>query len=383
VNGGQRLFDNDYTADPGLLRLTTVRHQRRGVVGLPGSLMLLLLTVLYGVSAGLSPHTVGTSTPPVPLAGSLPTPLSAGPLAPGSLASYDTGKVSVVFPSTQPRVHLYQDTNVSVGATLDFVQVVEIGSVPSGAPPPVAAAFPLALASFNGSGAPTSPSSSIAFTATLSVVPVQGAALGANASLVVVGPSIGTASVRISYDLTATNPATGGVVVRWSVAGWPWVNPADLLAVVFTLTSSVHHPFVACPVATAPGSTCSGSPVPAGSTSWNTGLTGVQAAYGNGSVAEIGVNATEHNGVAPVVDDGLYAPSNGTVQLLIAAPSQGGSGVGGSMTFALVTAFGPLHLNLLRGVPTAYLGTLGLGAVVAIGMILAYRRRERRVREEL
>jgi hypothetical protein len=383
VSGGQRLFDNDYTAGPGLERVTTVRHERRGVVGLPGSLMLLLLAIVYGASVGLTPAVVGSNSPSVPLGGMLPTPISAGPLAPGSLASYDTGKVSVVFPSTQPRVHLYQDTNVSVGATLDFVQVVEIGSVASGAPPPVAAAFPLALASFNGTGAPTSPSSSVAFTATLSVVPVQGAALGANASLSVVGLPLGTASVRVAYDLTATNPATGGVVVRWSVSGWPWVNPADLLAVVFTLTSSVHHPFVACPVTASPGAACAGSPVPVGSTRWNTGLTGVQAAYGNGSIAEIGVNATEHTGVPPVVDDGLYAPSNGTVELLIASPVQGGSGVGGSMTFALVTAFGPLHINLLRGMPAVYLGTLGLGAAAAVGAIVAYRRRERRVRDEL
>ncbi|MCI4349923.1 MAG: hypothetical protein L3K15_00170 [Thermoplasmata archaeon] len=383
MNRRQRLFDNDYTAGPGLSTATTVRFGKRGVVGLPGSLMILLLTVVYGLSVAGSPSGLATGSPSVPLGGDLPTPISAEPLSPGSLTSYDTGKVSVVFPSTQPRVHLYQDANTSVGATLDFVEVVEIGAVGSGAPPPVAAAFPLALASFNGTGAPTAPGAPLAFTATLGVVPVQGAAIGSNASLVVVGTAIGTASVRIAYNLTATNPATGGVVVHWSVAGWPWVHPGDLLGVVFSLTNSVHHPFVACPAAAAAGSACGGTTVAAGTTQWNTGLTGVEAAYGNGSVAEVGVNASESFGGAPVVDDGVYAPSDGAVELLIAAPAHDGTPVGGTMTFALVTSFGPLHSALLRGMPAVFVGTIALGAVGASGLVWAYRRRERRVRAQL
>jgi hypothetical protein len=383
MNGRQRLFDNDYTALAGLFRSRTVARRSRGVAGLPGSIAMALTALTVSLMAAAPALVAGSgSNPGAPSSGDR-TPISASPLLPVGLASYDTGKVIVAFPSTLPRVHLYTDQNSSVGATLDFAQVVEIGSVASGSPPPVAAAFPQTLAGFNGSGTPTSPASPFAFTATLAVEPVRGSALGPNASLSVAGAPIGVANVRIAYNLTTTNPALGGVVVHWSVTGWPWVNPHDLLAVVFTLSNSMNHPFVNCPASMAAGTPCQATPVPVGSIHWNAGLSGVEAPAGNDSEAELGVNTTGSSAAGAAVNDGLYVPTNGTVDLLIAAPAQSGGDVGGSMTFALVTNFGPLHLDVLQGVPVAYLGTAAAGAAVAVGSVLGYRRRERRLLNEL
>ncbi|MCI4344261.1 MAG: hypothetical protein L3J87_01360 [Thermoplasmata archaeon] len=381
--GRQRLFDNDYTALPGLFGAVTVARRSRGVTGLPGAIAIALTAITASLLAGTPAFASSSGSSLGPFGSGDRTPISASPLLPGPLASYDTGKVIVAFPSTLPRVHLYQDANASIGATLDFAQVVEIGSVASGSPPPVAAAFPQTLAGFNGSGTPTSPGSPFVFTATLSVEPVRGSALGPNASLSVAGAPIGVANVRIAYNLTATNPALGGVVVHWSVTGWPWVHPNDLLAVVFTLSNSMNHPFVTCPASMAAAAPCAATPVPVGSIKWNSGLSGVEAPAGNDSEAELGVNTTGSPVPSSAVNDGLYVPTNGTVELLIAAPAGSGGNVGGSMTFALVTNFGPLHLDVLQGVPLAYLGTAAVGAAVAAASVLAYRRRERRVLEEL
>lgn len=381
------LFENDYSRRPRVR--PSMRTDTRGYIPGLAATGLLLAVASASVVAGF-----WVAGPPVPASGTVPT----GPLPPavtssiglGSRSPFDTGHVSVLFPSSLPRVQLLQDTNKSQGASMDVVQVLELAPSEDGGWSAVAAAFPLSLAGFNNSVPSSAPSSGpvVGFSAVVGVFPVNGSIFSPGAQLNVSGLSRESATLRINYSLSSTGPASapgGGVSVAWSVSNWPLVHPNDYVALELELSNAPSVPFGLCspppavPAAsrsTSAGPECSAH-LPVGTASWSSSIAGVWAPGANGSVTELLLGSSaESDSIV-----GAYAPTPGTVELLVAAP-HGTAVPGGAMTFGLTTSL-PIVGAVLHGDWPAFLGSSLAVAVLAGLAVAMYRWRDRRLRERL
>jgi hypothetical protein len=382
VTGVQRLFEKGYTPSFPLVPLgwrgaSRVRVHARGAA--TASILAVTLTGIFLV-AGLG-------------AGASPSRGSSGGfhLATQPYAHTDTGRINVVFPLPLPRVELFQDANASVGASLQVDQILEVR--PDGLPHPavVAIASSQAVAGFNGTRAnSTGGISPLSLSATLAVYPVAGNLWNGTPSVVLApsGPSRAATALSISFTLSAPGAKSQGMQVRWSVVNWPWANTSDLLALEMTLTAFPANPLHACRAASPVSidAPCVGSSVPAGTILWSPGLTSVEAEGPSGPTAAVTWNATASVGpgrAAPVTV-GLYAPSNGSGQVVIGVAGRGASNLSGATSFALVAPLPvALHLPLVKGVPLAYGAALAVSAAAVLGGVVAYRRYEERLRRDL
>lgn len=372
----QRLFDNGYTR-PGRLP-GAVRH--RADVGSVRKKRGRALA-RWSVAAGIGIAAALLAMPSAALAAPV---LPAGVVGP-AVARYDTGRVTAVFPSTLPRVELFQDANASVGATLQLDQILELA--PGGYPHPtaVAAAFPASVTGVNGT-AGANGSGPVELGAALDVLPVGAPLWDPSAVLTPVGPTIGGASLRLTYTFDANGTSSDGVRLAWNVSGWPWVAPGDLLAVEFGFSLVTGRSLATCtgvtPLDLAPGCAVT-APGPAGAV-WSSGFTSFEGGNGSGPIADLAWEAATLPGGRSVgYTVGAFSPANGSAEIALGAAAGGATAVAGSARFALVAPALPSVPGLLRGNAVAYAATVAVLATAALAAAVAYRRRDRRLREEL
>ncbi len=313
-------------------------------------------------------------------------PSAVHPLASPAGSSYDNGQVTAVFPSTVPRVQLYQDANASVSATLEIDQILEL--TPGGYPHPtaVAAAFPASVTGFNGTGGANATGTMRLF-ALLQVLPVDAAIWAPSSVLTPTGATLGSARLALTYSLDANGTFSAGVRIAWNVSGWPWISPADTLAIEFAFSLASGRSLSICsgttPLALSPD--CSNAPAGPGAAGWSAAYSSVEGDNGTAPVAALAwdplANLTGGRSVPYTV--GAYSPVAGTAEVMLGAVADGSAAVSGSARFALVTPVLPALPVLLHGEGLVYGGTLL--AVLAVGSVgvVAYRRRDRRIRETL
>jgi len=323
--------------------------------------------------------------------------LVAGPLTGAAVAApapglqpwtqYDTGRVNVVFPSQLPVVELVQDANASVRATLELIGVYEVSSTGFPHPTVVAAAFPTSATAFNGTRSPEDPNAPTTLAATLNVFPVGQPLWGSSSTLTPVGLPRGSTSLTMTYGATQNTAQVAGVGINWSVSGWPWANQSDLLALRFGFTYAAGDALTACTSSTLLEQTlppCLGQTVSSTDPVWSAHYSSFEGENGTGAVAVVSWGTNDRVGTSTTpVTAGAVTTGPGTSELLLCAPADAGSAVLGTVAFALVAPAPPSVSALLHAAPLAFVGALA--AIVTLGAVgvVAYRRRDRRLRESL
>ena len=313
--------------------------------------------------------------------------VDAGPATsnvPAGVASYNTGRVSVILPQELPEVQLFQDANNSVSASLQIENVFELspGSLPH--PSIVAAAFPSAVRGFNGTS--VSPTSEWPITLTASLeVRRQNVSLWTPPALQgAVGGPVGAASLSVSFSPLDNGSTGAGVGIAWTIAHWPWTSPGDLLAVEMNLSVSPVENLTICSGVRPVGLAllpCQGDPIPGTTIEWGSSYDGLEGAGSGGPVAAVSWNSS---GASPgsAYTVGARSTGNGSADLVLGAPASGASSVSGDVGFALVAPLAPVAALLTADAP-AYAATLLVASLASLGGIVAYRRREARLKDEL
>jgi hypothetical protein len=395
VSGIQRLFDNPYTRSARLDTLTmrTLLHRllrdaperaraprRSRRLERAGAFAVLL-------------------TPLLLLSGAFPT--AAG--APGVVSSfsgvstYDSGRLSVVFPSPLPGVELFQDANNSVGAALFIDHVIEFEQGNSDHPAVVQVATPTSTTPFDLSNASSGQDSfGLALNGTLPVVATRtslwGAAAGlpSNLPLAPNVPVVGGSRLVVSYALITGPGNSQGLELSWQIHGWPWLSTNDLLGLEFDFSAFNATGFNECQSApnlsAGGGAACNGTVLNPGSILWNTARGGSVVALGpSGLTASFGwsahVASAEYGSRAVVA--GTYYSSAGHDRTTVAVPAGGSGNVTASATLLLSAPPFPAVPAALQGDGAAYGGAFAGFALAAFASVALYRRRETRSRKEL
>ena len=376
MRGVQGLFDKGYTTSPahsltrkgGSTIDVTGRAQRR--LAVRGAALLTAGLLLGVVAAGVAAATSG--------------PTSIQPWD-----RYDTGRVSVVFPEQLPAVELVQDANSSVSATLQLTGIYELSSGPLANASIVAAAFPDQAQTFNGSAPAPATTAPLALTAQLGAFPVQAQVWQTGGFLAPLGSALGQTTLSVSYSASTSTSSVAGVGINWSLSSWPWVGPHDYLALSFEFGYAAGGALTACTASSLLYHTvppCVGSAVPNGTALWGAGFSSVEGNGGTGPVAAVswGSNVLFGSSTSPITV-GALANGTGRGNLLLTAPeAPSTAGASGTVQFALVAPPSPAAiLGALTGEPLAYAGTAVALAVLSGVGVAAYRRHDRRVRDEL
>jgi hypothetical protein len=321
------------------------------------------------------------------------------PLAGGALAAdrpsaqpwahFDTGRVSVVFPSALPEVLLSPDANSSGVALLQIDAILEIapGNLPH--PTVVAAAAPTAVAGFNGTPGSRLDNGPLTLTASLNVARSLAPLWEGGASLPVLGPRVGTATLVVSYELAPAQPTTSGLTVHWSILGWPWMAAGDLLAVQMHFSLAGGSAVAAC-TSGSPGTTgpvaCGGDALGATGIVWDSSISSLEGESPTGPAAAVAWPSAAQlaDGNTAGYSVGALASSPGAAELVLAAPADQTSQLSGAVDFSLLTLPAAVAAPaLLHGSAFPYVATIAIAGLVAVVGILAYRRRDRIVRERL
>ncbi len=360
MTGVQRLFGNGYTPAAGW----KPHRMRSRTQGLGSVSAIVALAVLMA----FPPAAAAPSTASVP---------------PG-VASYNTGRVSVILPSQLPSIELFQDANNSVSASLQVEGVLELapGSLPH--PTVVAAAFPGSVQGFNGTSLANSTSWPLTLTASLEVRR-QNVALWTDAPIPSpLGATVGAAVLSVTYAPLDNGSAGAGVGVQWTIQNWPWVSAGDLLAVEMGLTVSPAGLLTICsgnrPVGFAL-SACPGPAFPEASIQWGSSYDGLEGGGSTGPIAALSWNDTATD-VAQPYTVGAFATGTGAAQLVLGAPAAGASSLEGGVGFALVAPVPTTLASIVADAPV-YFATVGVTSAAALAAVVAYRRRERRLSAEL
>lgn len=331
-----------------------------------------------GTGAALLVAALALSTVPLlaPAAGT--TPALNPPI---QWSAFNTGHVSVVFPGAFPQVELYENSNASVRATLQVDGVFEI--VPGGLPRPtvLADAFPTASAGFNTTTPANLSSAPMELNAALEVRTTANALWGTSGPIPAAGADLGAATIDFRFSELPSATTGSGVRVNWTVTNWPWVEPGDLLGVELHFTAASAPALAACtagPSSSASG--CSGESLPARTIVWDSSLTRLEGVSPTGPVASLDW-AGIGSGGAGGYTVGAMATENGSAEVLLATPAA--PALGGGVEFTLATPAAPPGADALRGSGPVYLATVGVTVGAASLLILLYRRRHRRLLEEL
>ncbi len=322
-----------------------------------------------------------------PVASGTPTVLLSPPLP--AFASYDTGRVSVVFPAAIPQVVLYQDANASVNAVLQVDGIFELspGNLPH--PMVVAAALPTQVTAFNATTPPNLTAAPFLLSAALDVRTTNVGLWSSGGGVVVAGGwDVGPATLDIGYSATAPGSPGSGVLVNWSIVGWPWLQPHDLLAIELRFAAAADATFTGCTVSTTLDPTsapCAGAPFPAEGIVWDSTLTSIETEGADGPQASIAwaPTALSANGSETWYAIGAFATGNGSAEVVLGAAAGSTSSVSGTITFSLVAPLPPVPPVLLRGAVVPFVVTVLLAGGAAAAGIFGYRRRERRLRADL
>lgn len=330
----------------------------------------------------------------VPLAVSiLVAPLAASALAGADgptvvpWSRYDTGRVNVVFPEERPAVELIQDANRSLSASLELTGLYELNTATSGAPLVVAAAFPANASGFNATTALGSAGSPVGMYANLGVTPVSGSLWG-NMSGIAAGTGPVTATTLAVAFTATTNTATeAGVVINWSVTGFPRTVQGTTFAVSFEFDYANGRAFTACEGSSvlflAPAA-CAGSAIGNGSSLWGSQYTSLEGEGGFGPVAVVSWSPSVVYGTAAsTVTFGGLVERPGVATFVLGSTPAGNSTARGTVAFALVAPpIGSLSTLYVGSGPVYGISAALLG-VAAVAGLVAYRRRDRRLRDGL
>jgi hypothetical protein len=315
----------------------------------------------------------------------LPTVAAApGPSTIHAFATYDTGRIRIVVPSSQPSVELFQDANTSVNALLTATDVVELDPNGSGYDV-VATATPTLAASFNGSrpSASTGPWA-LSLAADLAVRPsVEPDWNGTVSSHVSPAASYGFAELRVDLAPGSTSDSGSSLAVTWSVSNWPLTEPGDLVGVVFSFTAANAPSIQSCAttsVLSAPS--CFGAPLGAGGLRWNGGVVAVEADGTGGAAASVGWSPSATNGSATPALTGVRLDPAGGADVVLAAPP-GPSAAVGSLAFGLYAPSAPVLPAAIHGIGPVYLIGASVAAAAVLGGFVVYRERDERIRREL
>jgi hypothetical protein len=386
MTGVQRLFDKGYTqlhAHTRVMRSAQRLEARAAVMASVLAGITVLVLVISAITVALPYPVVGLTHGPIRAFGQ-------------PWATNDTGRVNVIFEGPVPSVSLYQDVNASVAASLAIDGILEIAPPVNGHPAVVAEALPLALAYFNG----TPPANqrgpwSFSLSADLSVFSVDSALWNSSATSppATHGPAIGVIQLVVHYLVVPGPNGTGAVAIGWTVSSWPWVSDSDYLVVEAHFVMSPTNQLLVCSRTsslTISAPPCQGtalSPL-SGAPIWNPSSASIEEDNQSGPTAAISWSSSlvtmGANGLAPRVTTGVLATSPGAGELVMGGPAHGASSVGGNITLALI---GPLKAlpspAVIVGETMPYIAALAVfGGAACVGL-WAYRRSDRRARDEL
>ena len=371
----QRLFDNRYTRPDGLGTLNRPMSERsraprsRSRAGVP---FLVLSVVLLSASA-LGPAAARSPDPPV----------LAGPTG-SAWASYSGHGLQVVFPTSLPRVELFQQGNVSEGASLQVNAIYEL-AFSGGAHPTVrAAAFPSQAAAFNGTRGDNLTTSPVALDAALDVHAAAATLWSSTGVMTLLGPAIAPARLDLRYAWAPSGTPGQSLQVNWTILGWPWVDPSDVLAVDLNFLLSTPGTIAPCSGAVA-ASPCGDGTAPPVGIAWDSSLSGLVGIGPDGFLASVvGGPSAQAGGAAPVpYRVGTFASDNASAELVLGAAAGGSWSLSGGLTFSLAPPSAPLVPVIVRGsAGTFFVAAAVFGGVALLGL-WAYRRRERRSADEL
>ena len=341
------------------------------------------LPVAVVVLAGLAflPAAAGLSS----ASGSSPTPALA---AASGYANLNSPSGQIVLGSPLPQVEIQLGANPSMVATLSLDYLLELA--PNVADPEhpqvVAVAAPETLAQFNGSI--TANHSAVRLLATLPVYPAY-TPLWANGTSVPQTSAVAKQAILdVNYSVVPRSDGSPGVLVKWTVAGWPWVvSSGDELALEYVVQVVSGSGFETCtgtPADIVPASACASNSLGVQQAVWESGVTALKGTGPAGSAAWVTWDPTVGGSAAPstAVSAGVYPEAMGTSDLVIAAAADGAEIVSGSTLFILSPAVTGLVGTLVADLP-AYGGAAALCAAAAATGIVLSRRRDRAIEREL
>ncbi|MCI4352319.1 MAG: hypothetical protein L3K14_02895 [Thermoplasmata archaeon] len=325
-------------------------------------------------------------------AGTMPGP-GASPHAhfiPASdYADLSTPTARILFGSPLPQVEILPTSNTSLGATLGLDYLLEIAPNATDPTHPLvlSVAAPQSLQQFNSTISLHGASSYVRLTAALPVHP-------ANSSLWAHGTNVPAATntseqaiLEVNYSLKSGADGSPGVLVSWSVSGWPWVNPSvDELAleyIVHVVSGSGFQTCAGTPSANNPRAACPSQSLATGQAVWGSSLTALKGTGPSGSVAWVSWSAHvgSNENQTPAVDVGAYLEQPGTSALVIAARAQGADAVTGTTLFLLSSGslggLAPLTGNL----PVYGAAAAVFAAAASAGIVVSRRRAESIARE--
>lgn len=281
----------------------------------------------------------------------------------------------IIFGSPLPVAEIRSDEDAAVGATLGLDHLLEIAPNASDPEHPtvVAEAAPETLQQFNSTvsshGTPY-----LKLIATLPVFPADTVLWTNGTTILPASTAPKQAILEVNYTVTSGSDGSPGVLVSWTVSGWPWVNPGgDELALEYVVQVVSGSGFSTCsgpPSTDAPSATCAREPLDQGQAVWSSALTALKGYGPNGSVSWVswGSQVGGSNAVPTSVSAGAFYERPGTSALVIAAPTGGATSVMGSTLFLLspgtvAALFGPLVGNLpaYGGAAAAFAAAAGLG----------------------
>ncbi len=347
----------------------------RGIETAPWVVSAIGLIVLLSAAAGLS-------------AGA-PVPVTLA-LSPSSdYADFGGSNAQILFGSPLPEVEIQSTVNASETATLALSYLLELA--PNTADPAhprvVAVAAPETLQHFNGTVSPAH--SDLNLIATLPVFPAAGSLWTNGTAITASTTEYQQAILDVNYSVTTGSGGTPGVVISWSVSGWPWSAPSgDQLALEFVVSVASGNGFNTCTGAAtgaAPASACAAGALTIGEPVWGSALSAIRGEGPAGLVAWVSWSPDVGGSVAPAtpVTAGAFAESPTTSALVVEALTDEASAVSGSTLFLLSPgsvghALGPLVGDL----PVYGSALIVSGAAVGLGLFVA-RRRDQAIARDL
>ncbi len=384
------MFPNPYTRSPRVVDTTdgprtmigaSFRPVHRPGLGRTRALVLFLLApALLCASAALA---VGHPT--------------ASAATGSSYGGFISNRVDIVFPAPTPGIELLDHSNHSIGVGLTISHIVEMLPGTASDPIVVQVASPTNGSPFEPTSA-TSGQDSFALNlhGLLPVLPTHAplwtnpvGSLPTNSSGSGFPPTAPEATLVVSYQLTTGPTNLQGLELSWSIKGWPWLAHNDLLGIEAMFTVFNATSFRVCPALAAVNaseSQCHGGALAPGATLWNSPtLTSVLGEDRQGLTAGLAWGTTQSaTGVGPEpVSAGTYYAEPNLDRVTLASSAQGASNVTSDARLALALPPSLAGVPKVLGNPWAFGVASVVFAAVAMGAIVAYRRREERIREQL
>lgn len=342
----------------------------------------LLFAVALIAVAALLPVAVGQASATESSVHSLLVPAA-------DYADLNSPQAHILFGSPLPQVEIEPTANTSLGALLSLDYLLELAPNTSNPAHPlvVAEAAPETLQHFNGSVSPVD--SDINLIATLPVYPADTPLWSNGTSVPQTTHVPQQAILDVNYSVAAGSDGSPGVLLSWSVSGWPWAaTSGDELALEYSLEVVSGLGFETCtgaPSDDAPAAACTSQSLVLHQAVWGSALTALKGSGPGGSEALVSWSTAVGGSAAPStpVTAGAYLEQPGTSELVVAAAADGAGAISGSTLFLLWPGAVANVLAPLVGDLPIYGGAAGLFAVAAGVGIFASRRRDRTIAREL